>query len=268
MPRNKRNPGVLETKTDRNTRETQRQLQLPLRPKEDPPLPNVPFKEMKRILSEKAKSRVVEEAMTIPLPNEDDEGAPKDPELEELVEKYGKISKQWNMYLTNKPDKRVMLLRYPEKTPGSLYSAGTGQKPIELRIKTNFNLIELDVPMDPHNPSYDKVRGIIYGEALRKSKILKEKGGAYGAAGGFGLGGATQDRGKGRAGQAAEDDGPSIDDLLADYDNAVKNGHVMDKMTLGGHIFVPGADDPNYFFAAFKGRKSIKLVLVKLCCKI
>ena len=228
-------------------------------PLSPPPLPpKMPFKEMKRILTENKRGWV--EAGLVPLPaDEEGDFPPPFPGFKEIKDlpsdDYDPVIKKWNMYMNVCPDVHVMLLRYPEKMPGQLYSTRTGQKPLEMRIKPNFGLVEIDVPINPHDPSFDKVRGIIYGEAMRKSKILKEKGGSYGVAGGFGLGGSTRTRTAARSGQTTEEDDPTVEALLADYDNAVKNGHVMDKMTLGGHINLWSEANPNLFVATFKGRE-------------
>lgn len=173
-----------------------------------------------------------------------------------MVAKYGPVVKSWKIFMNATPDKHVMVLRYPERMPGNLYTTRNGQKPLEMRIKTNFNLVEIDIPLDPHNDSYDKIRGIIYGEAMRKSSILKEKGGSFGVAGGFALGGVTQKRGNARTGQTAEGQEPTVEELLANYDSAVENGHVMNKITVGGHIIPRDENSPNYFVGAFRGCKS------------
>jgi len=278
MPRNKaqQSERVGDSVTNQKTREVQRKasesLSLPFRllPKPfgsaettpNPPLPpKMPYEETKRILKDKANKRRWVEAALVPLPaDEEDDSYSPHPGFKHIRElpsdEYDPVVRQWNMYMNVRPNQHIMLLRYPEKMPGQVYKARNGQKPLEMRIKTKSRLVEIDIPLDPHNTSYDKVRGIIYGEALRKSKILKEKGGAYGLAGGFGLGGPTQTRAATRAAQSAVDTDPTVEDLLKDYDNAVKNGHVMNKMTLGGHIIQWQEGYANLFAGAFTRGKS------------
>ena len=251
-----------------------------------PPLPpQIPYKQMKRLMLDGKRMWV--EAGLIPLPDEEagsEFAPPKATSLSDYkrikvppAEQYDPVVRQWNMYMNTNPDTHVMVLRYPEKFPQQLYNIKTGQKPIEMRIKPNFGLVEVDIPLDPYAPSFDKVRGIIYGEALRKSKVLKERGGAYGAAGGFGV--VDADEGKSKKGgkkkrgskqteaaasasRSTEEVGPTVEELLADYDNAIKNGHVMNKMTLGGKIIPWAPENPNFFVGYFEKCKSSKL----LCC--
>lgn len=249
---------------------------LPPEPLSPPSLPpKMSSKDMKRILLD--RKRVGVEAGLVALPDEEagsEFAPPKATSLSDYdkimippAKEYDPVIRQWNMYMNANPDTHVMWLLYPEKFPKQLYSVKTGQRPIEMRIKPNFGLVEVDIPLDPHAPSFDKVRGIIYGEALRKSKVLKERGGAYGAAGGFGVGdpeegkskkGGSKKRGSKQSEAAAstsrstEEVGPTVDELLADYDNAVKNGHVMNKMTLGGKIIPWTPDNPNFFVGHFE----------------
>lgn len=176
---------------------------------------------------------------------------------------YDPVIRQWNMYMNVNPDVHVMLLRYPERLPGQLYNAKSKQKPLEMRIKPNFMLVEVDIPIDPYDASYDQVRGIIYGEALRKSEVLKEKGGSYGVAGGFGLGGSSKNRALASFSRGFGDDNLDIDSVLADYDNAVKDGLVMNKITLGGHINPWTENNPNFFVGAFRDGKNCILHIAR-----
>ncbi|KAL8825475.1 MAG: hypothetical protein Q9191_004396 [Dirinaria sp. TL-2023a] len=253
---------------------------IPPEPLSPPPLPpKMLAMDMKRILLD--RKRVWVEAGLVALPDEEpgsEFGPPKATSLSDYKkikmppgQEYDPVIRQWNMYMNSNPDTHVMLLLYPEKFPNQLYNVKTGQKPIGMRIKPNFGLVEVDIPLDPYAPSFDKVRGVIYGEALRKSKVLKERGGAYGLAGGFGVDeadegkskkGGTKKRGTKQSGAAAstsrstEEAEPTVEELLADYDNAVKNGHVMNKMILGGKIIPWTPENPNFFVGHFEKCKS------------
>ena len=167
---------------------------------------------------------------------------------------------EWNMYMNVSPDIHVILLRYPEK--GGEREGGGGvdntpyiqqNKPIEFRIKPISGLIEVDVPLMPHANVFDKLKGIIYGEAMRKSKIMKERGGSYGIAGGFGLGGSFA-KARAGAGRDLVDDevDPSVGELLDDYDEAIGSGRVLTTMTLGGHINIRNETSPNLYVGHFQ----------------
>lgn len=85
---------------------------------------------MKRILQQNKRGWV--EAALVPLPaGEDDDLSPHPgfTQIRELPsEDYDPVIKKWNMYMNVRPDKHVMLLRYPERMPGQLYLARNGQK--------------------------------------------------------------------------------------------------------------------------------------------
>ena len=166
------------------------------------------------------------------------------------------VVREWNMYMNSSPESHLILLRYPEARTNMPYCAANRNKPTELRIKPISGLIEVDVPIDPLADTFDKVKGIMYGEALRKSRIMKERGGSYGIAGGFGLGGSSM---KSRPGPAAingtEVRDPTIEELLDDFDKAIRGGHVMSKITLGGHINIRNDTSPNLYVGHFKDCK-------------
>ena len=161
-------------------------------------------------------------------------------------EKLGPILKEYKLLL-NHSKKRTLLLQYPTREYGQEYRAATGQKPLELRIKPKCGLVELDIPMDIHS-SFDKQKGIEYGEALRNSRLLQQ-GGSYGLGGGLGVGPrpVKDDR------RAPPPDGPPSEKLLENFDDSNNKGYVMNKITLGGRI-VPFKDgDPIYMTATFRG---------------
>lgn len=160
----------------------------------------------------------------------------------------GKIVRQYQMYI-NKPTKKIMVLQYPNRDPSQPYSDKTGQKPLELRIKPGCGLVEVDIPMDVHQ-NFDKEKGILYGEAMRKSRVLQE-GGSYGLAGGFGSG--PKPRPAAGGNPAASSEEPIHEILLENFEDANNKGHVMNKITLGGQIIPYKDTDPTYMIGAFRG---------------
>lgn len=163
-------------------------------------------------------------------------------------EELGPVLKEYKILL-NHSTKRTLLLQYPQREAGREYRAKHGLKPLELRIKPVCGLVEIDIPIDIHE-NYDKEKGILYGDALRNSRLLQQ-GGSYGLGGGLGVGPKPikDDR------RAPRPEGPPIEKLLEDFDDSNNKGHVMDKITLGGRI-VPFKDgDPIYMTATFRGGK-------------
>lgn len=162
----------------------------------------------------------------------------------------GKLVGEYDIYI-NQPEKRLMLLQYPNRDIGQPYSDRIGLKPLELRIKPKCGLVEVDIPMILHS-NFDKDKGIQYGQAMRNSRILQE-GGSYGLAGGLRAGLlATRLRLSNQEHNRTSEE-PSHEILLENFEDAANKGHVMSKLTLGGRI-VPWEDgDPIYFLGVFKG---------------
>lgn len=165
-------------------------------------------------------------------------------------ESLGKLVGEYDLY-TNQSEKRLMLLQYPNRDVGQPYSDRIGLKPLELRIKPKCGVVEVDVPMIVHF-NFDKEKGIQYGQALRKSRVLQE-GSSYGLTGGLRSGvSATRLRSSNQEENPTPDE-PSSEALLENFEDANNKGHVMNKLTLGGRI-VPWKDgDPIYLLGVFKG---------------
>ncbi len=122
-------------------------------------------------------------------------------------------------------------------------------KPVELRIKPDTGMVELDVPIDV-NMAYDRVKGKEWGIALANSTKAKA-GGSHGLAGGFGVG-AAQNRaraaGGGRGGGGADDGG--AENGLS-WEEAEREGKVLRKLTLGGMCYSP--EYSKYMVGVFQG---------------
>lgn len=152
----------------------------------------------------------------------------------------------WEVYMTPEIQERLLLLQYPERSRTQPYNDANHQKPLELRIKPNTGMVEVDIPVNVH-ANYDKEKGVQWGEAMRNSRVLKE-GGTYGLAGGLGIGGATK-----KDEDEMEEDAIPHDVLLANFEDANNKGHVLNKQTLGGQIVEPKDGDPIYMLGTFVG---------------
>ena len=126
--------------------------------------------------------------------------------------------------------RKLVVLEYVNKTspdPNQL------QQPrvLELRVKPNTGMIEVDVPIDTSD-AYDKNKGIQWGVALQKSMEAK-KGGSLGLAGGFGVGAAPPPRTGGRRGAGGasgnDDEAPPLT-----WAEAARLDKILRKQTLGG----------------------------------
>ena len=152
----------------------------------------------------------------------------------------------WNVYMTPEIQERLLLLQYPERSRTQPYNDSNHQKPLELRIKPNTGMVEVDIPFNVH-ANYDKEKGVQWGEAMRKSRVLRD-GGTYGLAGGLGVGATTK-----KDEDEMDEDAIPQETLLANFEDANNKGHVLNKQTLGGQIVEPKDGDPIYMLGTFVG---------------
>ncbi|KAK2800121.1 hypothetical protein FQN51_006362, partial [Onygenales sp. PD_10] len=173
------------------------------------------------------------------------------------------IIASYSIYITDSQIRRF-LLQYPDRQSTQPYNATNAQKPTELRLKPRTGLVEVDVPVNT-SVNYDERKGLRYGNALRKSRVIGE-GGTMGFAGGFnagaaaprkggvgagggggedeemgGIGGSGSGRGRGRG--RGEDFFGGDEQSMMDYEDE-KAGVVMTKQTLGGRIKEAVEGDP------------------------
>ncbi|KAK2794295.1 hypothetical protein FQN52_008653 [Onygenales sp. PD_12] len=181
------------------------------------------------------------------------------------------IIASYSIYITDSQIRRF-LLQYPDRQSTQPYNATNAQKPTELRLKPRTGLVEVDVPVNT-SVNYDERKGLRYGNALRKSRVIGE-GGTMGFAGGFNAGAAAPRKGgvgagggggedeemggvggsgsgKGRGRGRGEDFFGGDEQSMMDYEDE-KAGVVMTKQTLGGRIKEAVEGDPVYMLGAFR----------------
>ncbi|KAL2362083.1 hypothetical protein RJZ56_005024 [Blastomyces dermatitidis] len=171
----------------------------------------------------------------------------------------------YDIYITDSQIRRF-LLQYPDRQATQPYNAATQQKPTELRLKPRTGLVEVDIPINTH-VNYDERKGLRYGNALKKSRVIAE-GGSMGMAGGFNTGGRAKGAvgagaGAGASGMDDGEDGMTMmgkrrqqifagdEEGLMDYEDE-KAGVIMTTQTLGGRIKEPVDGDPVYMLGAFR----------------
>lgn len=288
MPRNKKKPAAIEARLNKAARvdsgeqneelpteEVTPEGSAPRQP--NPQLPKASFDSIKEQIRVAQNRRNVVEAEHVPLP--DDDGKETNREIwqrmgfysdhpnhnptaideayirsmREKSHKLGKVVTKYRLFINKPTGKRAMLIQYPNREVGQEYRASSGNKPSEIRIKPKCGLVEVDIPVDIH-VNYDEEKGVEYGEAMRKSRLLQE-GGSYSLGGGLGIGPKPGSKGD-RRGPPPE--GPSHDKLLENFDDANNKGHVMNKITLGGQIYPFKNGDPIYMAATFKEGEEIR----------
>ena len=163
---------------------------------------------------------------------------------------------EYDVFVNHQAKGQIHLLQYVNRDGNQPYSEAGNAKPREVRFKPRAGLVEADVPMNVHS-NYDREKGIHWGEAMRKSRL--EKGGdSFGLAGGFGIGSASGGRASGAgmtarvAGRSYGSEDISQETLLANFDDAINKGRVLDKQTLGGITNSKDAIQPNYYIGVFR----------------
>jgi DNA-directed RNA polymerase-3 subunit RPC5 len=143
-------------------------------------------------------------------------------------------------------DRQIFVFQFPNRDRSKPYDARHACAPTELRVKPKAGMVELDVPLDVYR-NYDRKRGIKWGESMKRSSVARG-GGSHGLPGGFGIGGAPSvGRGRGRGEVEEVDQGK----LLENYQNAVEDGHVLQKQTLGGQFIAKNSTSPQYMLGTF-----------------
>ncbi|PQE13739.1 dna-directed RNA polymerase iii complex subunit rpc37 protein [Rutstroemia sp. NJR-2017a BVV2] len=141
--------------------------------------------------------------------------------------------------------RQVYIIQFPNRDIEQRYSGATDSQPSKFRIKPNSGMVEMDVPIDARR-NYDKDKGVKWGDAIKKSNMVKG-GGSHGLPGGFGIGGAhATGRGRGRG-----EDMLDPQRVMEDYEGAIQREQVLVKQTLGGQIIPVEKTSPQYFVGAF-----------------
>ncbi|KAI0132375.1 DNA-directed RNA polymerase III complex subunit Rpc37 [Xylariales sp. AK1849] len=128
--------------------------------------------------------------------------------------------------------RKLLILQHPNKQ-GSMRTAF--QTLSEVRIKPGSGMIEVDVPLSYHDGSYDRDKGMRWGQSLVRSMNSKS-GGSHGLAGGFGVG-VPAPRGGGRRREE--------DREIYDWQEAQRRDQVLRTQTLGGQYAGRNAEGDN-----------------------
>lgn len=147
----------------------------------------------------------------------------------------------YDIFLTDSDVSRYVFqyLDRPSKLP---YNERRGQKPVNLKMKPDLGLVEVDVPIQTH-ANYNATKGLKYGEAMKKSRAGRD-GGAFGMAGGFSSGSLA---GPGRV----KTEGAGEVEML-DNRKVVDPNLLVQTQSLGGRIKPAEEGDPVYMLATFK----------------
>ena len=161
------------------------------------------------------------------------------------------VEKEWAVCMNpGSHNRHTVVLRYPHRNSGNPYLDRNSQQPLEIRIKPKSGLVEVDIPLPVHQKTYDRHRGIQYGEAMGKNGVI-QSGGSFGVRGGLGNANFNGRRFTGSQGFPSTTETLQDDPLRFDEDSGGE-GRVMNKITMAGIISPWEETDPLYFLATFK----------------
>ena len=161
-----------------------------------------------------------------------------DEEIDPLIEEF-------DVKMNNlAEDKSLLILQFPTRDIAQPLNARNSQSPLQVRIKSNCGLLEVDVPITVDS-CFNREKGVKFGESMRKNRTLQQ-GGALGLPGGLGIGGVNRSVGT--------TTGPNIseEELLHDFEEALDSGYVLNKITYGGRIIPPKPGEPIMYTAVFR----------------
>ncbi|TVY39130.1 DNA-directed RNA polymerase III subunit [Lachnellula subtilissima] len=147
-------------------------------------------------------------------------------------------------------DRQFVVMQFPNRDSSQPYNEKSESAPLAIRMKPKAGMFEMDVPVDPwHN--YDRLKGVVMGDALNKSENLKGAG-SHGLASGFSIGAQPASRGRQRT-AANEELDPQP--LIGNFENSVRNRKVLAKQTLGGQSVPKNGIRPQYMVGVFQGEQ-------------
>ncbi|KAJ6102369.1 hypothetical protein N7486_004796 [Penicillium sp. IBT 16267x] len=154
------------------------------------------------------------------------------------------IISSYDVFLTDSEISRYVF-QYIDRPQNKPYNERKGQKPVELRMKPNTGLVEIDVPINTR-VTYDMEKGLKYGDAMKKSRSARD-GGSFGMSGGF-SGGSMATAGAVRV----KSEGADVE--VFDKKKIIDGSSVVRTQALGGRIKPPEEGDPVHMLGTFKGK--------------
>lgn len=171
------------------------------------------------------------------------------------IEEDDPIIASYDVFLTDSEISRYVF-QYIDRPQNKPYNERHGQRPVELRMKPNTGLVEMDVPVNTR-VTYGLEKGLRYGEAMKKSRSARD-GGAFGMSGGFSAGALA-------AGGAVRIKKEGAGDVeIFDNKKVVDTNSLAKTQALGGRIKPPEEGDPVHMLGTFKGSTCIFFMLALL----
>ncbi|KAF3913001.1 hypothetical protein ABW21_db0200687 [Orbilia brochopaga] len=187
-------------------------------------------------------------AAPVPEDSEDDDDAA----LSDLDD--DPVVKSYDIIINNTFEDMMYLFQYPVRSKTQPYTLQEGFAPVEARMKVTTGVLELDIPINIER-NYDEQKGVLYGEALHRSRVQRSlRGGA--AIDGMAEGGSSSSdrRKRRRTGDGEDDDDNEIPtpEYQMDFEEAKRKNRILNRQTLGAKM---QENDANYFVGLFEDDK-------------
>lgn len=164
---------------------------------------------------------------------------------------------EYDVFLTPPMEEHIYLMQFPNRRRAMPYNNHSGSTPREMRIKPMTGFLEMDVELSTKQ-NFNKYMGLKWGDADRAARELHNLSGTYGPAAGLTN---AKPRSMNRAASTRDPADRELDyenDLL-NFEEALQNEKVHDKLTLGGQIIRHDAEQeqgkPLYFVGAFQNNQ-------------
>lgn len=185
----------------------------------------------------------------------DSSGSSGDDEDDDYESDDDPVVREYDVFMTSELAQHLHLFQYPVRSRAKPYTSAASSCPVDARFKPKAGLVEVDVPVNIA-VNFDKEKGKVWGDVLRKSQQAKESGLAGKAMGA----GRTGKRRKVKDEDSDEEEEQDI--MFVDFEEAVKKGRVLSKQTLGSKI---QADEAKYMVGVFRnGCSPLRCALLSL----
>lgn len=165
---------------------------------------------------------------------------------------------EYDVYVLE-PEYPLYVLQYIDRPVDKPFTSLEECSPIEMRIKPKSGFVEVDMPLSIFE-NYDRVKGVRYGQAVKKVKGLGQQG--YGPSVGFERAmprpkrrGAAEEEEDAEPMDTSKDMDDDLDKYMNDFQDANEKGHVLNTITYGGQLETYEMGKPTYMAGVFKGNQ-------------
>lgn len=167
---------------------------------------------------------------------------------------------EYEVYITPRSDedlsaphshRNVYLLQFPNRSTMMPYREDTPQAPLAVRVKPQSGFLEMDVSI-PTGVHMDRAKAVRWSQAMRDAEA--EGITEFGMSAGFTSRVVSARTGFGDRSEFERE--TEVTDLLETFDDADRQGKVLNKQVLGGQILKNASGRPFYMIGAFRNSAS------------